>query len=318
MKHQHLWPSAVGAIALSLGIGLLPLEPARAISFTPPSDNIAPRETTGGASRSSFGFVPPSDDIAPRETTGGASRSGGGFVPPSDDIAPRETTGGASRSGDDFKPPSDIAPRETMSGASRGEDTVGGDSRDNSYGSYLNTGAQPVSMLALTPPNFYGKTLQEHPTILVYLPASNAREVVFSLKDEAKNLKYQTTLPISGIPEVVAIQLPEEASALEIGKNYQWYVALKIDGQLAPSTPFVDSWIQRIAPDAELAQIAGKTALEQASALATSGIWYDCAATLASLKAAEGHNPELAQHWQELLASVQLAHVSSAPISAVN
>jgi Domain of Unknown Function (DUF928) len=296
MKHQHLWPSAVGAIALSLGIGLLPLEPARAISFTPPSDNIAPREATGGASRSSFGFVPPSDNIAPRETTGGASRNGGGFMPPSDDIAPQQTT----------------------SGASRGEDTLGGDSRDNSYGSYLHTGAQPVSMLALTPPNFYGKTLQERPTILVYLPASNAKEVVFSLKDEAKNLKYQTTLSISGIPEVVAIQLPEEASALEIGKNYQWYVALKIDGQLAPSTPFVDGWIQRIAPDAELAQLADKTELEQASALAAKGIWYDCAATLASLKAAEGHNPELAQHWQELLASVQLAHVSSAPISARN
>ncbi len=298
MKHQHLLPSVVGAIVLSLGIGLLPLEPARAISFTPPSEDIAPRQTTGGASRSSFGFVPPSDDIAPRQTTGGASRSGGGFMPPSDNIAPRQTTGGASR----------------------GEDTVGGDSRDNSYGSYLNTevGMQPVSMLALTPPSFYGKTLKERPTIMVYLPASNAREVVFSLKDEAKNLKYQAILPVSGTAEVVAIQLPEDAPALEVGQSYQWYVALKLDGQLAPSTPFVDGWIERVAPDAELAQIANKPALEQAAALAAGGIWYDCSATLASLKAAEAHNPELAQHWQELLASVQLSHVSAVPISAGN
>ncbi|NJR42775.1 MAG: DUF928 domain-containing protein, partial [Akkermansiaceae bacterium] len=37
--------------------------------------------------------------------------------------------------------------------------------------------------------------------------------------------------------------------------------AVKVDGQLSPSTPYVDGWIQRIQPSAELA-----TAMQQEDA----------------------------------------------------
>ncbi len=47
---------------------------------------------------------------------------------------------------------------------------------------------------------------------------------------------------------VIAIKLPADAPALAVGKNYQWFLALKIDGQLNQSTPYVDGWIQRIQP----------------------------------------------------------------------
>jgi hypothetical protein len=173
-------------------------------------------------------------------------------------------------------------------------------------------------MLAVLPNSFYGTTLAGHPTILVYLPASTAREVVFSLKDEAKNLHYHTTLPISGESGIVTIKMPENAPPLEVGKNYQWYVALKLDGALSPKTPFVDGWIKRIAPQANLEKaLAGKSALQQADILAAKGVWYDCSAILAALILANPTDETVIKEWQELLTSVQLPQLTTSPLWSV-
>jgi len=174
---------------------------------------------------------------------------------------------------------------------------------------------QPVSMMALLPQSFYGTTLSGHPTILVYLPASEAREAVFSLKDEAKNLHYQMTLPVSGEAGIVVVQLPNTAPALEVNKNYQWYVALKVDGNLSPNSPFVDGWIQRITPDAALANaLEGKSPVQRASILAAKGVWYDSASILAVLKGIDPTDAVVTREWTELLDSVQLSQLTNTPV----
>ena len=286
-------------------------------TFVPPATSSAPQQTTGGASRGTF--VPPATSSAPQQATGGASR--GTFVPPATSSAPQQATGGASR-GTFVPPATSSAPQQAVGGASRSAftpppsssapiDAAGGASRTNAYGSYL-IGDRHVFMSALLPQTFYGTTLSAHPTVLVYLPASSAQEAVFSLKDESKQMVYQMSVPVSGKSGIVAIQLPENSPALEVGKNYQWFFALKLEGNLTPSSPFVDGWIKRITPSADLAKaLEGKTALQQSSILAAKGVWYDSASILSSLRTAEPNDQLLAKEWKELMESVELPLLTS-------
>jgi hypothetical protein len=299
---------------------------AYAVMFTPPK-NGAPSQSTGGASRSSL-FTPKKGNATPRQTTGGASRSSL-FTPKRGSGTLRQTTGGASR-GNIFTPAKgNGAPQQASGGASRGtlfapdkgnstpQQASGGSSRVGSY--ELNPSAVgasgPAALIAVLPQSFYGTTLSERPTIMVYLPASNAQEAVFSLKDEAGNMQHQMTIPVAEKSGVISVKLPNDAPALAVGKNYQWFLALKLDGQLRPSTPYVDGWIERIQPSAELATaMRQKDTLKQAEALGKNGVWYDCVATLAKLHADQPTNVTILKQWKELLSSVSLQEIVTAPV----
>jgi hypothetical protein len=334
----YLFASAWGAIAL------ITSPVAHAVTFTPPADNTAPQSATGGASRGSF-FTPPTDSAAPQRAGGGASR-GSFFTPPDGSPAPQRAGGGASR-GSFFTPPADRpAPRRAAGGAARGDspdpmpseiavppmaqpiapvqpdpDPIEQDrsGRGNEYGTSLAPDYSTVAMLGLMPQNFYGTTISGHPTILVYLPASEAQEAVFSLKDEDRNLRYYVTVPISGEGGVYAFQLPTHTPALEVDTNYQWFVALKQEGSLTPGSPFVDGWIKRIEASPELsesltASMAQADVLAQARVLGAAGVWYDTVASLATLRQQQPNSEAIAGHWSELLTSVGLQEIATAPL----
>jgi len=280
---------------------------AYAAIFTPPARNGAPSTATGGASRGSF-FMPKKGNGAPTQTTGGASR-GNLFTPTKGNSAPSTATGGASR-GNLFTP---------TKGNSAPQQATGGASRVGNY--YLNpltvAATSPAALIGLMPESYYGTTVSERPTVMVYLPASNAEEAVFSIKDEAGNMHYQMTIPVPGKFGVIAVKLPADAPTLAVGKNYQWFLGLKVDGQLSPSTPYVDGWIERIQPSAELVTaMQQQDALKRAEAFGKNGVWYDCVATLARLHAAQPNNPIVIKQWEELLSSVNLKEIVSAPLVA--
>ncbi|AKG20334.1 DUF928 domain-containing protein [Calothrix sp. 336/3] len=280
---------------------------AYAVTFTPPSRNSAPKESTGGASRSSL-FTPKQGNSTPKKTTGGASR-GNLFTPKQGNSTPKQAQGGASR-GNLFTP---------KQGNSTPKQTTGGGSRVGTY--YLNPSTVavngPAALIGLMPQSYYGTTISERPTIMVYIPASNATEAVFSLKDEAGNMHHQMIVPVAGKSGVVAVKLPADAPALAVGKNYQWFLALKLDGKLSPSTPYVDGWIQRIQPSAELATaLQQKDVMKQAEIFGKNGVWYDCVATLAALHTSQPQNPAIIKQWEDLLTSVSLKEVAKAPLVA--
>jgi Domain of Unknown Function (DUF928) len=334
----YLFASVWGAIAL------ITSPAATAVTFTPPADHTAPQSTTGGASRGSF-FTPPTDSSAPQRAGGGASR-GSFFTPPDDSPVPQRAGGGASR-GSFFTPPADRpAPRRAAGGAARGDlpdplpseifvpsraqpiapvqpdaapieatEQSRASARGNEYGTSLAPDYSTVAMLGLMPQNFYGTTISGHPTILVYLPTSGAQEAVFSLKDEERNLRYYVTVPISGQAGVYTFQLPIDTPALEVNTNYQWFVALKREGSLTPGSPFVDGWIKRIEASPQLAtSLAQGDVLKQAQAFGAAGVWYDTVASLAALRQQQPDSEAIASHWNELLTSVGLQEISTAPL----
>ncbi len=305
-------------VALTLGAIGLETNLAQAVTFTPSGNTPAPSRSTGGASRGAK--FAPRNTSAPKATTGGASR--GTIFKPTSGRRISETVGGASRGGL-FKPTGRVL--RAAGGASRGKlfasgsapkQTGGGASRDaTSYVNPVEDTQYPAALMALIPQEFFGTTLSDRPSILVYLPESNAEEAVFSLKDETGQLIYQTVLLLSGEAGVVRVQLPASVPPLTIGKNYQWLTALKLDGRLSPSTPYVDGWIQRITPTPEMAEALKKTdPIARAEALAHAGIWYDSAATLAELREQKPDQEASLKNWQELLTSVGLESIQSAPM----
>ncbi|MGK7887790.1 MAG: DUF928 domain-containing protein [Leptolyngbyaceae cyanobacterium] len=351
MKYKVL-SSAVGVLCLTLSIPWVYLKPAIAIPFTPPPDNSAPSQSTGGASRGSFNFTPPSDNGAPSQSTGGASRQGFNFTPPPDQGAPSQSTGGASRDGFSFIPPSDNgapsqargggsrdgfnfippadqgAPSQTTGGASRDgfippadnatpRQTQGAGSRTNDYGvnHLLFSGTSP-SLLAIMPPSFYGTTLAERPTFLAYVPVSPATVATFSLKDDQGNLLHEQPVSLPADGGIVLIELSAAAPELRVGQYYQWLLTVQLEEHLTPASPFVDAWIQRIEPSSELVGLLDTNdPMDTAAALAQNGVWYDTVATLASVHG----NPSTSdtttlEHWAELLTSVELEAVVGATI----
>ena len=282
-----------------------------AVIFEPPPDGSAPRQAKGGASRGTIKFVPPPDRETPSRSSGGGSR-GSLFIPKPGNGTPKSAVGAGSR-GDLFTPkPGNETPQSSAGGASRGDSS---DPTSKNIKPPSNKVA-PAAILPVLPQTFFGTTVSEHPNVLIYLPESTAKEAIFSLKDAAGKTLHQITLPVSGKPEVISVQVP---ITLEIEQNYQWFLALKIDGQLSPRTPYVDGWIQRIQPNAELVQVMQqKDRLLQAIAFGKHGVWYDCIVTLTKLRAEQPNNKILNQHWSELLASVQLKEIDKVPIVALN
>mgnify|MGYP001794221789 CR=1 FL=1 len=262
--------------ALIAGGAWIPSQRVNALMFSAPADNSAPSEARGGASRSSSFFTRKSGESAPRHGRGGASRSGL-FARSTGESAPRHARAGGSRKGTDN---------------------------------------QPAAILALLPQTYFGTTVYQRPEILVYLPQSEAKEGIFSIKDARGNTLHEMTVSVSGKAGVISIKVPTD---LKIDKNYQWFLALKMDGQISPRTPYVDGWIKRIQPNKEIARsMQEKDLLDVAKAFGKEGVWYDCVATLASLRAAQPNNPTLKKHWSELLESVGLQDIEKAPIIPVN
>jgi Domain of Unknown Function (DUF928) len=306
--------------------------PAQAIGFKAPAGQGAPSQATGGASRGAIKFAPARGLGAPSQATGGASRGAIKFAPARGLGAPSQATGGASR-GSFFKAPrGQSMPGQATGGASRGSvffkpakgqaaplRASGGASRTGRYDlTEVNgpTGAAgPAAVVAMLPQSYTGNTISDRPTLMVYLPASAARMASFSLKNAQGQTLYQRNLAVSGNAEVMAIALPADAPALQVGQSYQWYLGLQVDGDLNPSTPYVDGWIQRIEPSAKVAAALQQPDLfKQAEVLGAEGVWYDCAAKLAGLRASQPGNATLDQEWTDLLSAVGLQELSAMPV----
>ena len=203
-----------------------------------------------------------------------------------------------------FNPPAEDMPRRTTGGASR---TI------NQCVSQLEDG--DVSFSALLPASTQGLTAASHPTILAYLPETDAQKVFFSWRDENDQDHYQTILPITNRSGIISLNLPENAPPLEVGKNYQWAIAIMCNDRLQPDSPMVQGQVKRVElASAVQSRLDNDISLNNAAIYGETGLWYETVATLAQLKKAQPNNHNLALNWSNLLSSVGLAKVAEAPL----
>ncbi|HEY9617691.1 MAG TPA: DUF928 domain-containing protein [Microcoleaceae cyanobacterium] len=204
-----------------------------------------------------------------------------------------------------FQPPQGGAPEGTRGGASRGDGLC-----IQSYPE-KNQGLQ-----ALTPKDSnYGLTLAEHPQFFAYIPLTTAQKALFVLKDDRGHTLYQQVIPITGNSRVMSINVAERLPALELGKTYEWGIAILCTGTLQVDSPFTSAWVERVSPPTDVLPYVGQSpSLQKVIALGSHGIWYDMVSTLAQLQH-QRQDTTIASTWSQLLQSVGLEKISEAPVN---
>lgn len=198
-------------------------------------------------------------------------------------------------------------------GPGKPKDTAGGASRDGGQCSQ-ESAAQSSCVKALMPTTQEGLTVAERPVFLAYVPETSAKQVFFSLVDENNQHIYQTKVPITGNSGILSVQLPDNAPALEIGKNYQWAFIIVGEQGLRPDSPVVQGSIKRIEADTALkSQLVNASPLERAALYGKAGIWIDTISTLAELRKSQPADTNLAENWKKLLTSVGLEAIAAQP-----
>lgn len=200
-----------------------------------------------------------------------------------------------------FEPPNKDKPVATSGGASRGQQCIV--DLDNSE----------VPIIPILPAINQRLTTTPYPTFFIHIPQTSARKIFFQIEDENEENSYQTIMPITGNPGILRITLPQDAPPLEVGKNYQWALALICDQKLRPDSPIVQGSIIREQSEIELnQQLQSMTLIEQASFYAKSGIWYEAIEILAKLTEDQPNNPKFKSIWHEVLSSIGLNNIAQA------
>ncbi len=170
---------------------------------------------------------------------------------------------------------------------------------------------KPQRLTALTPINAHGKTQSAHPTFWFYIPytAAEVQKGEFSILTHNEDDRiYQASFQLPAQPGFVSITLPaDEASSLQAGQYYHWYLTLSCASTEEDKTDLdIDGWVQRVGSIAEAEAQHGD---------ALPNIWYDAVDDLAAqLHAVSGNKSELEQAWTELLESVELDALIQEPV----
>lgn len=201
---------------------------------------------------------------------------------------------------ENFDPPGDGQP----------QDSAGAASRD---GMKCSTDKQPIQ--PLMPKRNYGLTLEERPSIFVYLPKTSAKKVVLVLRDETGGYSEKVFFPITASEGIVSFTLPDQAPPLAVGKNYQWSLVVVCQETVKPSDPVFSGWVQRVARTSELeGELRQKSVTQKAVLYGAKGYWYDTLKTIAQERRSHPDDPKLTTLWQDLLKSVGLDAIASEPL----
>ncbi|MBD2772425.1 DUF928 domain-containing protein [Iningainema tapete] len=209
-------------------------------------------------------------------------------------------------------PPNQPAPKVTIGGGRRDNDRCPED-RKNLNQPLVNKTTDQL-LTPLLPPARLGLTVSPHPTFMVYVPQSSTSSVVFTLENQQGEGIYQKKLDFKGTPGIISFSLPTTEPPLEIGKDYKWVVSMVCELP-GPKDPFAEGVVRRIQPNSLLASQLNKAqSLDGVVLYAKSGIWQEAAAALAALRRSQPQNAELTAAWKDLLQSIGLDAISSAPL----
>jgi hypothetical protein len=162
-------------------------------------------------------------------------------------------------------------------------------------------------LTALSPKPKAGLTLAEHPTFLVYVPKTSAKNAEFSLRDRAGHGVYRAAIALTNTPDLIRITLPVETKPLEMDQQYTWSFAMICNPADRLSDRFVTGMIQRTQLDpTRLRQLEQSQPGQRVSLYQQNDIWYDALALLFELKYRQPPDPSIIKTWREFLQSGQV------------
>ena len=175
-----------------------------------------------------------------------------------------------------------------------------------------------ISLTALMPESGYGQTTAALPTLYVYIPASQAGQAEFRLYDEVDNIVYAQDITLNGATEIIAIPLAATANFTELPLNqpYRWDLLLTCTPNDFSANLFIDSWIERVEPPAQVTAdlAAAPTEIDQATIYAEAGLWFEALDTLAALRIEQNASEATLTAWETLLDSVNLHSLIGIPL----
>ena len=136
--------------------------------------------------------------------------------------------------------------------------------------------------ILLAPKKYLGLTTQSHPSFWVYIPASTAKTIEFSLFSHLRKGIYQVSLPIPQTPSLISIPLPKNSPGLSNGQSYHWTVALVCQPKRRTEDWVTGGWIQRQKPSDRLQQALNQNSnsIDQSKLYLQANFWYDSVKTL--------------------------------------
>ncbi|MBD1826974.1 DUF928 domain-containing protein [Microcoleus vaginatus GB1-A2] len=203
-----------------------------------------------------------------------------------------------------FQPPEQGVPGRREGGGTRG----------------LECPTATTALTALIPQSTMGQTLSAKPTFFYYLPVPLDKTVQFELADERDKTLYKKSFHmVTSRAGVVSVSLDSDdnAPALEVGKNYQWYFTIKCNPKNSTTDDvLVSGWINRtaLAPTVKTQLDRSPDRRAKLSIFAQQGLWYEYLATLAQLRIESPSDASLAIEWSAVLNSVQLGKIAQEPL----
>ncbi|MBD2520542.1 DUF928 domain-containing protein [Nostoc sp. FACHB-973] len=159
-------------------------------------------------------------------------------------------------------------------------------------------------LTALSPTTKPGFTLSEHPTFLVYVPKTSAKNAEFSLRSRGSRGIYRTTVALTNTPNLINLTLPTQTPPLTVGQPYTWSFAIICNPSDRLEDRFVTGMVERIDFDsARLRQIQQASLKEQVALYQKADVWYDALAVLYQLRRSQMNDPSINTAWRELLQS---------------
>jgi hypothetical protein len=201
-----------------------------------------------------------------------------------------------------FKPPEDDAPEQTVGGGSR-PSNIGLCPQDRK--------AIDKPFTALLSSREQAVTLASRPTVFVYLPETEAKQVSLTVANATESYYYEKIIDIDRQSGIVGISLPEDAPPLSVGETYLWSLTILCSKTKRPSDPFVSGNIQRITVATQsVEQLEASSWQERVSFYEANNIWYDALKAVANWKQEQPKNPEASARWIEILQDVGLGQMS--------
>lgn len=224
----------------------------------------------------------------------------------------KETASGGKRSNVAFKSrKGERAPKTAVGGGRRNNGMC-----ESGVADSIGVKSQTVdkTLVPLLPSSKLGFTASSHPSFMVYVPATSAKALEFTLENEEGEGIYQTEVNIDKAPGIVSFTLPQTEAALEKDKDYRFIVSM-ICQQAGPKNPFAEGLVRRISLDSALVnQLNKPQSLEQVILYSESGYWFEAIENLAALKRSQPNDLEVAAAWENLLASVGLDGIGKAEL----
>jgi hypothetical protein len=165
--------------------------------------------------------------------------------------------------------------------------------------------------------NVWGWTTKANPTLWFYVPYTqdSAYPTEFVLQDQQSNPIYRQAIALPNQPGVISISLPANAPALEVDKQYRWFLTVYCDPQKQSPPIYVEGVIQRVNLKSKITQqLQTATPLQQYAIYAQNGIWHEALTTLAQLRQKDPQGAALQTQWRDLLTSIGLDDIATKPI----